>query len=610
MEATYSKQDFGTMFVGGTNTTLQNQNIWESGKILPATIATIKKAYQVSIPQVKGLAAILKASSFEQSCFNIYDFITRNIRYKKDTPGFEEVRTAARSWKDRKTGVDCEDYAILAGALLSNMGYTPKFEIVAFGAGYAHIFAVAYHNGKSIVIDCTPYQDGLGPVVPFNTRPSGITQTMQVELLNGLNIGSIPMVAGIGGIHPKSSATQKLMDVQSSLIDAEIKGIGAAWMPGKLRAVRTGILLNGLDDQDVYLGALPFISDVKANGNMIFQPGLNQDDVVELGEYLGVLDAWKQTGYNKALKMADLEGIGGIQFDRDHENANDYLIEGIGSWLSRKVKKLKSKVSTVVNTVKKVGKTYVKAVKWAGKNIAKGIKAFVKNPLYFINKINPATIVVRNSILAVLRLNLFKLSSKIKFGYLTEEEAKKRGYNLDEWKKLHKLIGSMENIFDKLGGEKSNLKNAIIKGGHGLGSIGEPATATAAAASTPIILKIVQWLKAIDFKSMFGKNPSKDEVEASTSLSEPTEQQVQNTVPTTDQNASTYNSESEVPVGQKMASKNLMPTLRPGEEDPGDQETNTPSSSARMSTSGSTDSNSTWLYVGAAAGFALLMLAR
>jgi hypothetical protein len=593
---------FEGLIIGGTGETLKSDRISEGKRVLPQTIETIKEAYQKSVPQVKALAEKLKGPSFYESCKNIYFFVVENIRYKKDTPGFEQIRTAVRTWKDRFTGVDCEDYTVLISAILTQMGYTPKAEIVGFGRGYAHIYALGTHQGQTIIIDTTPYMDGLGPVVPFNTRPAGIVEKMEIELLNGISgsgieLGSIGAIAGIGGYQLPAPATKKLLDAQSIIIQSDRNGIRSEQAPGKLRAIRTGIILNGMEDQDIYLGALPFIVDVKESGGAIYAPGT---DLVALGEALAVQEAWQKLKYNPNLKVKDLEGIGGLSFNRDHQNANEYLEEGIGSWLKRTFNKVKSGIKKVGGKVANFGKKTGKGVVNASKTVARGVKDFVKNPLYYINKINPATIILRNAVLAALRLNLFKMSTKLKWAYLSQEEAQKRGYNMAEWQKLRKGVSTLENIFNKLGGEKSNLKNAITKGGGGLGNLGEPATATSTAAATPILMKIWNMIKGIDFKSLFGKNPTPEETAAANTEVVVSEQTSQSSEAET---STTFNTPEELPTAQRIITSRL-----PKKEE--DLEDNEPyDRGARMATnSTNTGSGNNVMLIGFALAAAALLL--
>ncbi|MBK9983848.1 MAG: hypothetical protein IPP15_16015 [Saprospiraceae bacterium] len=146
---------------------------------LKETMQAIQDAARASIPQTKELAQKLKADTDEQTFYNIWHFLKTRLKYKLDKNGMEQVRTAARSWADRKKGIDCEDFAIFAYALLTNLGYSPQFEIVAFNGKkeYGHIYVIV--NGFTIdaVMDL------------FDKKPNNITKTKHMDIygLTGVN---------------------------------------------------------------------------------------------------------------------------------------------------------------------------------------------------------------------------------------------------------------------------------------------------------------------------------------------------------------------------------------------------------------------------------------
>lgn len=82
-----------------------------------------------------------------------------------------------------------------------------------------------------------------------------------------------------------------------------------------------------------------------------------------------------------------------------------------------------------------------------------------------INKVaNPATILLRNGFLAAMKVNLFNVADKLRFGYLTEDQARKMNMNLTAWKKLNEIKNRAETIYYQAGGEKAALRKAILEG--------------------------------------------------------------------------------------------------------------------------------------------------
>lgn len=110
--------------------------------------------------------------------------------------------------------------------------------------------------------------------------------------------------------------------------------------------------------------------------------------------------------------------------------------------------------------LRKLRKKVGKAIKKVGKKVGK----VAKKALHVINRINPAAVLLRNGLLAAMKLNMFKVAERIKYAYLTEGQAKGKNLKMDKYKKLHKAKERLEKIFHGAGGKPSNLRKAILKG--------------------------------------------------------------------------------------------------------------------------------------------------
>lgn len=141
--------------------------------------------------QTAGLAKMLQGSTVEESTRNIWNFIYRNIQYREDKAGVEQLRTPARTWADRKNGVDCDCMSIFAGSLLTNMGIDYQFRIVKYGKpDFQHVYVVVPRpgiNGRYIVID--------GVLDKYNTE----LQFTDNKDFNGMNGIPIQVLNGIEG---------------------------------------------------------------------------------------------------------------------------------------------------------------------------------------------------------------------------------------------------------------------------------------------------------------------------------------------------------------------------------------------------------------------------
>ncbi len=273
---------------------------------LEDTIDFIHKVVGKTLAQTKGISQRLAGRTLQETCSNIWHFVYQNVAYKKDDDGLEQIRSPRRTWRDRKTGVDCDCYSTFISSILTNLQIPHKLRITKYKRDhFQHIYPVVIDGARFITIDCVT--DQFDYEVPYSEKKD---ITMDLQYLDGLH-GS----------------------------------------------------------------------------------GLS-------------------------------------------ERGNDLVFDGY--------------------SIGELGKAKAKA---KGKK-----KGFFKKVISKINKINPATVLLRNGFLAAMKLNLFKVASRLKYAYLTPEEATRRGIIADKFQKLVKTREKLENIFTTAGGNPNNLKKAILKG--------------------------------------------------------------------------------------------------------------------------------------------------
>lgn len=249
--------------------------------------------------QVEKLAKHLKGSNMLQSAFNVWHWLHTNIKYNYDTPGQEEIRTPARTWLDRETGVDCDCLAVLTACLLLNMGYSPKFEIVAFNNSptFSHIYVNL--NGAAI--------DRVLPV--FLARPAGITK---------IKIMDIP-VYELSGCRLNGLYESTLSNVQ--------QGYASADDVNNLRKMQILLTLRGLDDDLYNIAALlmPHVICVTDDGKYYFNSKKAADVAKKADAQIALL---KQQGIDDRLKkhlikeiIDELDGV-----SADNTNTKDDTI--------------------------------------------------------------------------------------------------------------------------------------------------------------------------------------------------------------------------------------------------------------------------------------------
>ena len=196
--------------------------------------------------------------------------------------------------------------------------------------------------------------------------------------------------------------------------------------------------------------------------------GLDSIDIAEV-EYDNIdglngsqLEALEALGYAQDPQIAyEIQDENGNVVMYADAEENLYMVDGLGE----------------LGFLKKVGKGLKNATKFVGRKVVKPVAKGVSNAARFTGKkilkpavsrvnryANPATILLRNGFLASMKLNLFKVAEKLRFGYLSDAEARKRGVNMGEFNKLKKAIDKANKIYELAGGKKENLKNAILKG--------------------------------------------------------------------------------------------------------------------------------------------------
>jgi len=127
------------------------------------------------------------------------------------------------------------------------------------------------------------------------------------------------------------------------------------------------------------------------------------------------------------------------------------------------------------------------------RKIGRGLKKFTKNigrkvikPVVstFNRFLNPATILLRNGFLLAMKADLMKVASRLRYGYLTDAQAKRMNIDKAKFQKLKKAVSKAEKIYRLAGGRGRNLRKAILKGkgnkdrrvplsGFGLGMVDE-----------------------------------------------------------------------------------------------------------------------------------------
>lgn len=303
-----------------THTVMKNAGVGD-------TVAFIPKVVHKTLDHTKKIAGILKGKDDYETCRNIWHFVYGHIAYRKDKDGYEQIRSPARSWHDRKAGVDCDCYTTFISSVLTNLGIRHKLRITKYHRDYfQHIYPIAVLPNKQVVIDCVT--DKFDYEVPFSEKKD---YKMDLQYLNGLD------------------------------------GYGDGYTDG-------------------------------------------------------------------------MEGTGGM--------------EELGKLFKKKAKGGGGGKKKKGGFLKKVGQGIKKVTK----------KVNLKKVLNVVNKFNPATVALRNGVLASMKLNIGNVGKRLRWSYITPEQARAKKMDMAKWNKLVEARKKLEKIFYGAGGKPENMKKAIMNG--------------------------------------------------------------------------------------------------------------------------------------------------
>src|SRR6476661_2322194 len=168
------------------------------------TVAFIPKVVSETLDHTKKIAQLLKARTTYETCSNIWHFVYQHIAYKKDQDGFEQIRSPARAWHDRKKGVDCDCYSVFISSILTNCRVPHILRITKYHRDYfQHIYPVVVLNGKEIPIDCVT--DKFNYEVPYSEKKD---YPMDLQYLNGFDDYSIGQLGKV-----KKGAAKKSLPI-------------------------------------------------------------------------------------------------------------------------------------------------------------------------------------------------------------------------------------------------------------------------------------------------------------------------------------------------------------------------------------------------------------
>ena len=118
-------------------------------------IKEVLECYSCNKDQLKAFAPYLKGETVLETCSNIWDFWKTNIRYQVDAEGVQWIKTPAAVWATKFC--DCKSFSVAIACTLHALGIDGKFRFASYGSNGTlptHVYVVAMHRGKEIIIDC------------------------------------------------------------------------------------------------------------------------------------------------------------------------------------------------------------------------------------------------------------------------------------------------------------------------------------------------------------------------------------------------------------------------------------------------------------------------
>lgn len=442
----------GTQYNKYFPATVGTNPLLSKGADVYQTIGYVEQVVKQTLDHTAKIALVLKGSTLNETCKNIYNFCYSNIQYKLDKPGEEQLRTPARAWKDRKTGIDCDCFSIFVSSILHNLGIKHAYRICEINdKGYfQHIYIVVpsdqskenISDGRYITID---------PVLDkFNQEAPGITKThdkmsIPVRVLNGADdqfLGEIDNQTTLIGVY---NAFKGKMKHQVRSVRHIVKN-----MPKNLGTIQ---------DQTAFLGMLDFAETV--------------------------IDSGSDAG------LAELLGLG-ITLEQEEAIHGLSGYDGLGK--GKFLKKVASAVKSVKTEVKKAASSVSKS-----KAVAK-VKTVAKKAVQAVAKYNPVSTAARAGFLLAMSTNMFGIADQVRWGYATSEQLVRYGISSDQASKAKAVLAMISKMFvNDLKGQPENLKKAILSGKqqiNGFDGFGVAAAASTSAAMA-FIIKAKDWIKGL-----------------------------------------------------------------------------------------------------------------
>lgn len=467
-----------------------NPIINDDGSVID-TVGYCEKIVRKTLNDTRKIAPLLKGSTLQATCNNVFRFIYDHIQYEEDKPNVEQLRRPARTWADRKG--DCDCMSIFASSILTNLGIPHYFRIVKMHgrSWFQHIYVIVPRTGMQgtgkkdmtirsnyIVID--PVLDKFDQEAPkinfkkdFEMKNLSGLSGIPIQYLNGVD-NSLRFGEEFNGLEGFEGTEEQLgrewdRRMKTHLVNTHNyitrnpKRVAAFYDTQKLAGAYKE-LIGAWDSEHAREGALDRLSASEESFLLPHLQGLGDILAGDDDRLFGLINA-------------DLNGLGSLGKSKKAVARKAAKAASKPAKKRGHFTKIKQANKKIKSTVKKTHQKAVAAHKKAGAKV----KAIAKK----VGKlaVKGATWPILAGTLLAMKVNFAKIGSRLYWGLFPKDEAMQHGVLPDYWEGANKSWNFLRNLWvNKLMGNEATLRKAIItgrsakvgkRGTHGLGHANE-----------------------------------------------------------------------------------------------------------------------------------------
>lgn len=180
-------------------------------------ISTIHKNYNTAVFQTKKIAPSLKGANDVETAKNVWLFLKRKLKYKRDPEGKQMIKLPSRLLQPTDRTADCKSYSLLAASLLANNGLKPTFRYASYKEYEktpTHVYVTTKDsNGNEIIVD--------GCYRQFNDQKKYFYKydyPMEVYTLSGVNGPLKKLVKKVAPKAQAKAATKKAVKQEKKAV--------------------------------------------------------------------------------------------------------------------------------------------------------------------------------------------------------------------------------------------------------------------------------------------------------------------------------------------------------------------------------------------------------